>query len=877
MSPAHERLAAALADRYRLERELGQGGMAIVFLAEDRKHHRQVAVKVLRAELAGMLGPDRFLREIETAARLHHPHILPLYDSGEVDGFLYYVMPLAEGESLRDRLRREKQLPLEDALRIAREVADALSYAHAHGVVHRDIKPENILLESGHAIVADFGIARAVSAAGSDRLTETGISLGTPTYMSPEQAAGSDDLDGRSDLYSLGCVLYEMLAGDPPFTGPTAAGVIQQHITVEPRSITQLRPAVPAGVAEAISRALAKTPADRFNPVGQFAEALGVAKERPAPAAPSRGFFNRTALQWAGLGGVAVILAVAVWALARGKTGPPPAAVSDTPRIVVLPFTNLGSPEDEYFADGVTEEVTSRIGATPGLGVIARTSAATYRKSGKSVRQIGQELDVDYVLEGTVRWQRASDGPGRVRVTPQLIRVADETHLWADQYDAVLTDIFAVQSEIAEEVASALGLRLLTGGSTRVPTRSAEAYDYFLRGQDYASRGLEVEDNLRTALGLFDRAVALDSAFALAHARRAFIHATLYWFRYDHTPARLEQVKQSADLALRLSPDLAEGHEALGYYYYWGHFDYDRALEQFRIAQRAQPNSANLAIAIGAAERRRGNFEAGLREFERSVRLDPRSPVTGLDLAYTYGLLDRFAESERAWDRVIALAPDQARPYSLKTYFVLRHTGSAAAASAVLEEGLGRVTGDRGELELGLARVALVGGDYRAALKRLMATQAPALNFHEEFVPRAQLIAEAHGAMGDAAVARTYYDSAQMLVRQRLRESPNTANLHSALGIALAGLGQREQAIQEGRRGVELLPVSRDALDGPFRVRDLARIYLMVGEDEAAQGQLESLFALPGGNPLSAPLLRLDPVWAPLREHPRFRRLTEGE
>jgi serine/threonine-protein kinase len=878
MSPAHERLAAALADRYRLERELGQGGMAIVFLAEDRKHHRQVAVKVLRAELAGMLGPDRFLREIETAARLHHPHILALYDSGEADGFLYYVMPLAEGESLRDRLRREKQLPLEDALRIAREVADALSYAHAHGVIHRDIKPENILLESGHAIVADFGIARAVSAAGSDRLTETGISLGTPAYMSPEQAAGSDDLDGRSDLYSLGCVLYEMLAGDPPFTGPTAAGVIQQHITVEPRSITQLRPAVPAGVAEAISRALAKTPADRFNPVGQFAEALGTAKDRLAPAAPPRGFFSRAALRWAGLAGVAVIVAVAVWALARGRTGPPPAAAGDTPRIVVLPFANLGRPDDEYFADGVTEEVTSRIGATPGLGVIARTSAMTYRKSEKSVRQIGQELDVDYVLEGTVRWQRSSDGPGRVRVTPQLIRVADETHLWADQYDAVLTDIFAVQSQIAEAVAGALGLRLLAGDSARVmPTRSAEAYDYFLRGQDYGSRGLEVEENIRTALGLFDRAVELDSAFALAYARRSFMHATLYWFRYDHTPARLEQAKQSADLALRLSPDLAEGHEALGFYYYWGHFDYDRALEQFRIAQRAQPNSADLAIAIGAAERRRGNFEAGLREFERSVRLDPRSPVTGLDLAYTYGILGRYAESQRAWDRAIALAPDQARPYSLKTYFVLRHTGSAAAAGAVLEEGLRRVTGNRGELELGLARVALVGGDYRSALKRSMATQAPALNFHEEFVPRAQLIAEAHGAIGDAAAGRTYYDSAQMLVRQRLRESPNTANLHSSLGIALAGLRQREQAIQEGRRGVELLPVSRDALDGPFRVRDLARIYVMVGEHEAALDQLEALFALRAGNPLSAPLLRLDPVWAPLGKHPRFRRLTEGE
>ena len=878
MTPVHERLAAALADRYHIERELGQGGMAIVFLAEDRKHHRQVAVKVLRAELAGMLGPDRFLREIETAARLHHPHILPLYDSGEADGFLYYVMPLAEGESLRDRLKREKQLPLDDALRIAREVADALSYAHAHGVVHRDIKPENILLESGHAVVADFGIARAVSAAGSDRLTETGISLGTPTYMSPEQAAGSDDLDGRSDLYSLGCVLYEMLAGDPPFTGPTAAGVIQQHITVEPRSITQLRPAVPASVAEAISRALAKTPADRFNPVGQFAEALGTAKERPAPAAHPQRASKRAVWRWAGLAVVALIVVAAVWALARGKSGPPPAAVSETPRIVVLPFANLGSPEDEYFADGVTEEVTSRIGATPGLGVIARTSAMTYRKSEKSIRQIGAELDVDYVLEGTVRWQRASNGPGRVRVTPQLIRVADETHLWADRYDAVLTDIFAVQSEIAEQVAAALGVTLLAGDSARVmPTRSPEAYDYFLRGQDYTGRGLEVEDNLRTALGLFDRAVALDSAFALAHARRSYVHSTLYWFRYDHTAARLEQAKQSADLALRLSPDLPEGHEALGYYYYWGHFDYDRALEQFRIAQRAQPNSANLALAIGAAERRRGNFEAGLREFERSARLDPRSPITGLDLAYSYGILGRYAESERAWDRAIGLTPDQARPYSLKTSFVLRHTGSAAAAGAVLEEGLRRVRGARGELELGLARVALVGGDYRAALKRLMAAQDPAIYFHEEFVPRAQLIAEAHGAMGDTAAARTYYDSAQMLVRQRLKESPNTANLYSALGIALAGLGQREQAIREGRRGVELLPVSRDALDGPFRVRDLARIYLMVGEREAALDQLEVLFALPGGNPLSAPLLRVDPIWAPLRGEPRFRRLTEAE
>ncbi|HTG84627.1 MAG TPA: serine/threonine-protein kinase, partial [Gemmatimonadales bacterium] len=270
-----QRLSTALADRYRIERELGQGGMATVYLAEDLKHHRKVAIKILRPELAAVVGADRFVREIETTAGLQHPHILGLIDSGEVNGNAYYVMPFVEGESLRDRITREKQLPLDDALRIAREVADALSYAHTKGVIHRDIKPENILLTSGHAVVADFGIARAISAAGGARLTETGLAVGTPAYMSPEQAAGDRDLDGRSDLYALACVLYEMLAGEPPFRGPTVEAVVRQHLTVEPRSVTQLRPAVPAEVAEALNRALAKTPADRFNPVGQFSEALG--------------------------------------------------------------------------------------------------------------------------------------------------------------------------------------------------------------------------------------------------------------------------------------------------------------------------------------------------------------------------------------------------------------------------------------------------------------------------------------------------------------------------------------------------------------------------------------------------------------------------
>ncbi|MFL5334315.1 MAG: serine/threonine-protein kinase, partial [Geminicoccaceae bacterium] len=290
MSDLRARLQDALADRYSLDRELGAGGMATVYLAHDLKHDRKVAIKVLRPALVHALGPERFLREIATTANLHHPHVLPLYDSGRTaepsGALLYYVMPFVEGESLRDRLTREKQLPLDDALRIAREVADALSYAHAHGVIHRDIKPENILLESGHALVADFGIARAVSTAGADRLTNTGLALGTPAYMSPEQAAGDMDVDGRSDLYSLGCVLYEMLAGQPPFSGPTVQSIAHQHLTATPPPITQLRPAVPSMVAAALERSLAKNPADRFNPVGQFAEALSAQQPLPPLAIP---------------------------------------------------------------------------------------------------------------------------------------------------------------------------------------------------------------------------------------------------------------------------------------------------------------------------------------------------------------------------------------------------------------------------------------------------------------------------------------------------------------------------------------------------------------------------------------------------------------
>jgi eukaryotic-like serine/threonine-protein kinase len=389
-----ERLRSVLADRYRIEREIGSGGMATVFLAEDLKHHRKVAVKVLNPELAQNLGAERFLREIETAANLTHPHILPLHDSGEADGFLYYVMPYVEGESLRSRLTRETQLPVEDAVQITREIADALAYAHERGVIHRDVKPANILLESGHAVLADFGVAHAIAEAEEERLTRTGTSLGTPAYMSPEQATGERDLDERSDQYALGCVLYEMLAGYPPFTGATAESVIRQHLTVEPPGITCIRPSVTAQVAAALGRALSKTPADRFDRVALFAEALvprasTMTSEPSVAATPVQGPVWWKRMAFAGLSGVIVIaVAVAVGRWMRsGVDGLGSTSGHQLTAIAVLPFQNLSAEGPyTYFAGGLHDELLTELSKVATLSVRGRTSVMGYGGTTKPIR-----------------------------------------------------------------------------------------------------------------------------------------------------------------------------------------------------------------------------------------------------------------------------------------------------------------------------------------------------------------------------------------------------------------------------------------------------------------------------------------------------------
>ena len=585
-----ERLENGLRGRYTLDRELGQGGMAVVFLAHDLRHDRQVALKVLRPEISAEVGAERFLREIKMAAGLNHPHILPVYDSGQTDGLLFYTMPLVEGRSLRDRLDTERQLPLEEALRITREVASALDYAHRHRVIHRDVKPGNILLHEGAALVADFGIGKAVSAGGS--ITRTGMAVGTPAYMSPEQATGEEGIDGRSDLYSLGCVLYEMLAGEPPFTGPNAQAILSKRFVSPIPSVRATRD-VPDSVDTAVTRALARTPVDRYPSTAEFAEALrqisleiGAAAHRTPPEPQQR------------------------------------APVSKS--IAVLPLTNRSAdPENEYFSDGMTEEIINVLGKVPGVQVASCTSSFAFKGKDVDVRQVGQKLGVSTVLEGGVR-----KVGNRIRITAQLTDVQSGYTLWTETYDRQLEDVFAIQDEISRAIVEALKLKLVGKEQPLVvpTTTNLEAYTLYLRGRYLCNK--YTDPDLRRAIDIFEQALVKDPGYAKAHAGIADSWSRLAddWVPPSEAYPR---AKQAALRALELDPSLPEALTSLGRVQCWYEWDFTGAERDLRRSVQLNPSSADTHFVLGTTLPALGQLPEAIEAMRQSLVFDPLSPIYG--------------------------------------------------------------------------------------------------------------------------------------------------------------------------------------------------------------------------------------------------------
>src|SRR5438552_10311266 len=708
-----ERLNAALAGRYAIERELGSGGMATVYLADDLKYHRRVAVKVLRPELASVLGADRFLREVEIAASLNHPHILALYDSGEADGLLFYVMPYVKGESLRYKLEREQQLPIDEALRITRQVASALAHAHDQGVIHRDVKPENILLYESEAMVADFGIALAVSAAAGERLTETGLVVGTPEYMSPEQALGERELHARSDVYSLGCVLYKMLAGEPPFTGPTAQAVIAKRLADPVPAVRRLRDTVPAGVERALMGALARVPADRFASAGAFAEALatsGVVRPRPRSVA-------------------------------------------------VLPFLNLSAdPENEYFADGITEDVIAQLSKIRALEVISRTSVMPFKQRQEGLRAIAAKLGVATLLEGSVR--RAGD---RVRIVAQLIDADTDQHLWAETYDRQLTDVFAIQTDVALQIAAALQAQLSADERTRIhkePTRDLQAYQLYLQGRHCLVKF--TEPGIRRGIEYFEQAIAKDPEYALAHAGVAMAFTELGGQGGGAvTPAQAyERAKEAAAKALALDGALGEARCMLAFLKFVCDFDWTGAEAEVKRALDLSPGSADTYDLYGRMLSALTRYDEAIAMVKRAQELDPLAHRT--DVASVLVRAGRYDEAVQAATRAVEFDPDDPRGRSILGWAHLKNGNP-----------------DRGLAELERA-VSLAPGNT------LFWAQ----------------LGQAYALAGRVGQARDVLRQLQDLARERYVSPYHLAYIYTGLGEQDAAIDLLEQAYEQRSGGV---------------------------------------------------------------------------
>lgn len=646
-----------LGDRYRIERELGRGGMATVFLARDLKHGRQVALKVLHPGLAAMMGTERFVREIEIAAHLNHPHILPVLDSGVAGDLPFYVMPFVEGESLRQRLEREGRLSFPEVVRLGREIASALDASHRHGLIHRDIKPENVLINQGHAVVTDFGVARLISSA--DNLTGTGMSVGTPSYMSPEQALGSREIDGRTDQYALACVIFELLSGKPPFSGDSYFQVRGRHATDPVPAIKELAPDLPPQLGPALARALAKNPNDRFATVEEFVESLAGSGEHPTLsvlAAPWRWVRSLPVMLAAGL----ALLGVTALLLVRGRDPDRgPAAAGEPIPVAILPMESRGT-DSLYFAEGLSDEIASRLTRVPGIAVMGRNTAM--RRDGESerdVREIGKRLGVAYVLAGSVQWSE-SNGIWRVAVRPELLRVRDAKVIWGHSYTDALQDLFAVQASIAQQVVAALELQLGAGerrAITAAPTTSRGAWDLYSLGRFHWKK--RTADGLRQATNYFHQAVALDSNFSRAYAGLADSYVLYSQFGVSDLSRdeAFRRARAAALAALARDSTLAEAHASLAEVVMYVDRDWDQAEHHFRRAIALDPTYptayqwyAELLAVVGRAEE-------ALTTGTRAAELDPTNALTVHARALALRALHRFDEAIPVYRRIVEIDP----------------------------------------------------------------------------------------------------------------------------------------------------------------------------------------------------------------------------
>ncbi len=886
-----QELNAGLTGRYEIEREIGAGGMATVYLARDVRHERQVAIKVLREDLSASLGKDRFLREIKLAAALQHPHVLPLFDSGEANGLLFYVMPFVDGISLRQRLVREGELPVSDAARILRDVADALSEAHKHGIVHRDLKPENVMLRGRHALVTDFGVAKALSeATGRQSLTTVGIALGTPTYMSPEQAVADPHVDQRADIYAFGVMAYEMLTGHPPFVGLNPQQVLAAHVTSAPEAIGARRATIPPALAALVMKCLEKKPADRWQTADEVVPMLesvltpsgGMTPTETKPhgavaaaAPPARRSTRGLAIAAAALL-VAAIAGGGAW-MWRGRTG---GGAANDKSIAILPFEDIsGDTANRAFILGMHGEIVTQMTKLPGVQVASRQSSSGYLGSRKPVQSIAKELGVARILTGTL--QRAG---GQIHVQAELQDASNGRPLWADSYNQELTtaNLFAIEGEVARKVASSLSVTVSDAAAaelSKAPTKSIDALDLYHRGELlWSDRGTPGRDTLAPLL--LARAVELDSSFVQAWALLSMTRSYLLRLgaAFDTLPAR-----QALDRAVALAPHALEARVASGYYRYYAKADYAGALEDIKEAERSSPRSSELSALEALLLRRLARYDEAFVAETRALELDPRSLIVRQDLAQLNMWLGRYDEAAAIADEARRQSPNSPNALQYAVYARLAK-GDTASAAAVLAASRSHV--EPTDAALLDVPFALRRHDLNAAMAAIRKSAYGFVssdgNSSGDYRQAAYAaLAVLSRLAGDATAARRFADSA-LAIGSALKAKTDRrfgdpfgngalADMHSA--TALAAIGDT-RAVPLAEAAARRFNIKVDGADGPSMSRMLALVYTLANRPHDAVAQLKIATSVPIN--LSIADLRLSALYDPLRNDPEFKALIAG-
>jgi TolB-like protein/tRNA A-37 threonylcarbamoyl transferase component Bud32/predicted Zn-dependent protease len=863
---------------YQILEEIGRGGMGVIYRARQRHSRRIVALKrILSYHADSQETLARFRREAQAAASLDHPNILPIYEVGECDDRLpFFSMKFAGGGSLLEAAPALRSEPRR-AVALMAKVARAVQYAHGQGILHRDLKPGNVLLDGrGEPLVSDFGLAKWLDS--SSHLTRTLTIFGTPGYIAPEQVNGSaGKLGPASDVYSLGAILFDLLAGRPPFLGEHALKVIQQASEKPAPKLRTLVPGLDRDLETICAKCLEREPDGRYRSAGALAEDLErwlegrhiVARPVSPPARAWR-WMRRNPLV-AGMAALLLVLGSAVGVMIWNGEMAVPLAASG---IAVLPFESL-SPDKEnvFFADGVYDGVSTKLAKVANLKVISHNSVAKYRGA-RNTHEIGRALNVAYVLEGSVRREA-----GRIHLNAQLIDTRTDAHVWAQEYDRDLNDVFTLQSEIAQKIADQLGAEVSSTEKAAIqepPTADLVAYDSYLRGKDLINGiafSARAKEDLMQAVQLLDQAVARDPFFFLAYGELAGAHDRIYFLGFDHTDARLKLSEAAIQTVRRLRPQSGETHLALAQHLYWAFQDYDRAKEELATARRTLPNESRIPLLSGYIDRRQGHWEKSLEEMKQALELDPRDFSILQQISLTYQNLRRYKETAATLDSALAIAPKDIMTKVRRASVDFQWRSDAKPLHTAIETILAQDPNAAPLIVFQWLELALSERDLAAAERAL--ADMPADGGYDENIPFPNSWCEGLVARfrGDEPAARGAFIKARNQLEQTVRNQPDYAQGLCALGVVDAALGNKKDAIREGERAVELMPVSKSAIEGPMLVQYLAVIYAWTGDKDRAIERLAEAAKLPGSH-VTYGHLRLNPFWDPLRGDPRFEAIV---